>query len=158
MEVLSQEDLGEVLTLQRAAFALEVVDKYPGYTDPLRQTLEDLVAEQSEPGAQALGIRDGGRLIGAIRILPLGKGCFLLARLSVAPDRTHEGLGRRLMEAAIAHVKTHRPEATRIQFRADGSNSWLITWYKSLGFKVIKPGSDESEYDWTLALDIAQDS
>ncbi len=155
-ELLREEDLGEVLTLQRAAFALEVLDKYPSYQAPLRQTLDDLRVEQSEPGADALGIRDRGRLIGAIRILPLGGRRALLARLSVAPDRTHEGLGGILMEAAIERVKSHHPDVDRIQFRADGSNRWLIGWYQTLGFSVVAPGSKESEYDWTLALDVDQ--
>jgi GNAT superfamily N-acetyltransferase len=44
-----------------------------------------------------LGIRDGGRLIGTARVKADGE----IGRVAVAPDRQHEGLGTRLLQAAI---------------------------------------------------------
>ena len=51
---------------------------------------------------EVLGIRDQGRLIGMVRIKPDGE----IARLAVAPDRQHEGLGTRLLSG-------HRASAGR---------------------------------------------
>lgn len=152
VEVLDEDALGEVLTLQRAAFALEVVESYPAYTSPLSQTLEELYEEQRAPGAAVLGIRDGARLIGAIRIIPESLGTLALGRLSVAPDRTREGLGKALMEGAIDFVARSRPEARRLQFLADGDNEWLISWYEQLGFQVEVRGFPEAPGAWRLAM------
>jgi ribosomal protein S18 acetylase RimI-like enzyme len=68
-----------------------------------------------------LGIRDEGRLIGTVRIKPDGE----IARLAVAPDRQHEGLGTRLLEAAIARGGTwlftgDRSEANLRLYRRHG--------------------------------------
>lgn len=152
--LLDEGDLGEVLTLQRAAFALEVLDSYPGYTQPLRQTLEELQEEQSSPSAAALGVRDNHRLVAAIRIIPETSDTVLLARLSVAPDRARQGLGKALMEAAINHVKRSMPQVKRIQFHADGDNGWIIRWYESLGFQVVREGTEHAPGDWVLEMRI----
>ena len=154
VEVLDEGDLGEVLTLQRAAFALEVIQSYPAYTQPLSQTLEELREEQSAPGAAVLGIKDGQRLIGAIRVIPESGATLALGRLSVAPDRTREGLGKALMEGAINFVVESRPEAQRLQFLADGDNEWLISWYKQLGFQVVVRGFPEAPGAWRLAMNL----
>lgn len=152
--VLDEGALGEVLTLQRAAFALEVIDSYPGYTDPLRQTLEELAEEQSAAGAAVLGIRDNGRLIAALRVIPDGED-ILLARLSVAPDRVREGLGKTLMTAAVEYVEETYRKAQRILFHADGSNKWIIRWYQNLGFEVVRPGTEHAPGDWILAKELS---
>lgn len=151
-EVLDEDDLGEVLTLQRAAFALEVVQSYPAYIQPLAQTLSELREEQSAAGATVLGVRDGHRLIGAIRIIPQGEGRYGLARLSVAPDRTREGLGKALMLAAIGYAKASLTDAKELQFLADGDNEWLIRWYEQLGFVVEVRGFPEAPGAWKLVM------
>jgi hypothetical protein len=63
---LGLPDAGEILTLQRAAFAQDCAVNYPGYTLPVTQTLDDLRAEMARDGAVALGIRDHGRLVAAL--------------------------------------------------------------------------------------------
>ena len=68
-----------------------------------------------------LGVRDAGRLIGVVRIKPDGE----IARLAVAPDRQHEGLGTLLLVAAIEHGGTwlftgDRSEANLRLYRRHG--------------------------------------
>ncbi len=96
MEVLTTGDAGEVLTLQRAAYVGEAM-LYDQFLPPLFETLDEVRAVLGASDITVLGIRDDGRLIGTVRIKTDGE----IARLAVAPDRQHEGLGTRLLEAAI---------------------------------------------------------
>jgi GNAT superfamily N-acetyltransferase len=119
MEVLTARDAGEVLTLQRAAYVGESM-LYEQFLPPLFETLDE-VREVLAGEVLVLGIRDGGRLIGTVRIKPDGE----IARLAVAPDRQREGLGTRLLEAAIARGGTwlftgDRSEANLRLYRRHG--------------------------------------
>jgi GNAT superfamily N-acetyltransferase len=95
VEILSSRDAGEVLTLQRAAYVGEAM-RYDQFLPPLHETLDE-VRDVLRGETVVLGLRDGGRLIGTVRIKSDGE----VARLAVAPDRQNEGLGTRLLEAAI---------------------------------------------------------
>ena len=119
MEVLSEADAGEVLTLQRAAYVGEAMI-YDQFLPPLYETLDE-VTQVLTSDVDVLGIRDAGRLIGTVRIKPDGE----IARLAVAPDRQHEGLGTRLLEAAIERGGTwlftgDRSEANLRLYRRHG--------------------------------------
>ena len=119
MEVLSEADAGEVLTLQRAAYVGEAMI-YDEFLPPLFETLDE-VSQVLTSDVDVLGIRDAERLIGAVRIKPDGE----IARLAVAPDRQHEGLGTRLLEAAIERGGTwlftgDRSEANLRLYRRHG--------------------------------------
>jgi GNAT superfamily N-acetyltransferase len=95
VERLTPRDAGEVLTLQRAAYVGEAM-LYDQFLPPLFETLDEVRAVL-DSDVTVLGIRDGHRLIGTVRIKPDGE----IARLAVAPDRQHEGLGTRLLQGAI---------------------------------------------------------
>ena len=119
MDVLSEADAGEVLTLQRAAYVGEAMI-YDQFLPPLFETLDE-VTQVLTSGVDVLGIRDAGRLIGTVRIKRDGE----IARLAVAPDRQHEGLGTRLLEAAIERGGTwlftgDRSEANLRLYRRHG--------------------------------------
>ncbi len=96
MNELEPDAAGELLTLQRAAYVGESLI-YDQFLPPLRETLDEVRAVLADPDVTVIGIRDHGRLIGAARIKRDGE----IARIAVAPDRQHEGLGRRLLQAAI---------------------------------------------------------
>ena len=119
MEVLTSRDAGEVLTLQRAAYVGEAM-LYDQFLPPLFETLDEVRAVLAGD-VLVLGIRDGGRLIATVRVKPDGE----IARLAVAPDRQHEGLGTRLLEAAIERGGTwlftgDRSEANLRLYRRHG--------------------------------------
>jgi GNAT superfamily N-acetyltransferase len=96
VEELKPHDAGEILTLQRAAYVGEAM-LYDQFLPPLFETLDEIRAVLRDPGVVVLGIRDRGRLIGTARVKADGE----VARVAVAPDRQHEGLGTRLVQAAI---------------------------------------------------------
>ncbi|CAA9434722.1 MAG: hypothetical protein AVDCRST_MAG35-2839, partial [uncultured Quadrisphaera sp.] len=97
--------VGELLTLQRAAFTTEALLHGEPALPPLVQTLPELEAEVaalSAPGAGAvLAACAGERLVGSVRGAVAGDAVDV-RRLVVAPDHQGRGLGRRLLEALEA--------------------------------------------------------
>lgn len=94
---IRDDDAGEVLTVQRAAFVSEAAIYGSVDMPPLAQTLSELAAElRSESGLTA---RIDGRLIGAIRYV-VQDGLLLIGRIAIAPDLQGEGIGRLLLESA----------------------------------------------------------
>jgi ribosomal protein S18 acetylase RimI-like enzyme len=95
---LTPADAGEVLTLQRAAYATEAQLYGDPFLPALTQPLDDLRAELAGPGR---GIRDeSGRLVAAVRWTVDGE-TARIGRLTVAPDQQGQGLGTRLLHEAM---------------------------------------------------------
>lgn len=90
------DDAGQVLTIQRAAFASEALI----YGDPdmpaLTQTLEEVEAELVDNlGCVAV---EGDRIVGAARARIDGD-LLLIGRIAIAPDQQGGGIGSRLLAA-----------------------------------------------------------
>ncbi len=107
---LGHEDAGEMLTLQRAAYLTEAAAHNDFDLPPLTQTLTELEDELADPTVTALGIRENGRLIGAVRLRRSGS-VVELGRLIVAPDQQGQGIGTRL----LLHAETVHPEAQEMR-------------------------------------------
>lgn len=93
---LNPEDAGEVMTLQRAAYATEAQIYRDPFLPALTQSLSDVEQELEGP---ALGARLGARLVGAVR-WSVEAGVAHIGRLTVAPDMQGRGLGTLLLRAA----------------------------------------------------------
>ena len=93
---ITPDDAGEVLTIQRAAFASEALIYGDPDMPPLTQTLEELAAELVE-NLGCVAVTDG-RLVGAVRARRDGD-LLLIGRLAIAPDQQGEGLGTLLLSA-----------------------------------------------------------
>ena len=93
---LTQDDAGEVLTLQRAAYASEAQIYHDPFLPALTQTLAEV---QSELAGPALGLRHGARLVGAVRWI-VEDAVAKIGRLTVVPDLQGHGIGTRLLRAA----------------------------------------------------------
>ncbi|MBD3940672.1 GNAT family N-acetyltransferase [Microbacterium sp. NEAU-LLC] len=96
MAPLTVDDAGELLTLQRAAYATEAQIYRDPFLPALTQTLGELTDELRGPG---LGMRWGDRLVGAVR-WSVDDGVAHIGRLTVAPDLQGRGIGTRLLRAA----------------------------------------------------------
>jgi len=94
---LSVADAGEVLTLQRAAYASEALI----YGDPTLPPLVQTLAEITDELSNCLGHKAirGSRLVGAVRSVVDGDS-LRIGRLTVAPDLQGMGLGSALLAAA----------------------------------------------------------
>lgn len=93
---LGPDDAGELLTLQRAAYATEAQIYGDPFLPALTQTLEELRVELDGP---ALGIRDDGRLVAALRWF-VDNDTAHIGRITVAPDMQGRGLGTHLLREA----------------------------------------------------------
>jgi ribosomal protein S18 acetylase RimI-like enzyme len=111
IERLGPEAAGELLTLQRAAYVTEAQAHGDLALPPLTETLDGVRAVLGDPGATVLGVRRGGRLVGAVRVLGRrdAPGVVEVARLVVAPDQQGRGVGSALLLAA----ERHAPPGTR---------------------------------------------
>ncbi|WP_245561016.1 GNAT family N-acetyltransferase [Agromyces subbeticus] len=88
---------GELLTLQRAAYATEAQLYHDAFLPALTQTLDELHDELR--GGAGLGLWQGARLVGAVRWIIDGSDAHI-GRLTVAPDLQGHGIGTRLLRAA----------------------------------------------------------
>ena len=121
---LAQEDAGEVLTLQRAAYITEAQAHGDVDLPPLRQSLAELSAELADPDVLALGWRDDHRrLVAAVRarVAAARQSRAEIGRLIVAPDRQGQQLGTRLLAAVEAALP------------AGVTELWLFTGERSAG-------------------------
>jgi GNAT superfamily N-acetyltransferase len=138
------EDVGELLTLRRAAFVTEA----QLYDDPrlpaLTQTLEELSADLEAPGVITLGAWRGHRMVGTIRIGIEGDKANL-GRLAVAPDVQGHGIGTQLLFSVLEHL----PENTKEVWVFTGKDSkHNIALYNKAGYEHQ---FDEAFGDLTLA-------
>ena len=90
-------DVGEVLAVQRAAFAIEAQLYGDPSLPPLQESHEQLAADLDR--SRGLVALDGGRVVGSVRVRVDGTSLHI-ARLSVAPDQQGRGLGALLLARA----------------------------------------------------------
>jgi GNAT superfamily N-acetyltransferase len=87
-------DAGEVLTLQRAAYATEAQIYGDPFLPALTQTLDELRAEIASSGGFV--VVSGTRIVAAVRTARHGSHVHI-GRLTVAPDMQGNGLGTMLL-------------------------------------------------------------
>ncbi|MGC3994171.1 MAG: GNAT family N-acetyltransferase [Propionicimonas sp.] len=131
---LGLADAGEVFTLQRAAYVSEAQLYGDPELPPLVQALDDLTSELADPDVIALGIRAGGRLVAAVRLLVRGATAEL-GRLIVAPDLQGRGLGTRLMEDVDAALPA---SVRRVELFTGERSTANLRLYRRLGYTEFR--------------------
>ena len=124
-----EADAGEILTLQRAAYAATAQLYRDPFLPPLLETLQDIIAAiRSEIVLAAV---DGHRIVGSIRVRTEGT-VGHMGRLVVAPDREGAWLGVRLVKA----IQTHAPPSVRrFELFTGALSTRHIALYWLLGFE-----------------------
>lgn len=103
IQVVTDEEAGELLTLRRAAFVSEAQIYGDPNIPPLTQTLRELRDDLAADGVITLGARAGHRLVGSIRVV-IEENKATLGRLAVAPDLQGKGIGTQLLLAIVPHL------------------------------------------------------
>lgn len=147
--MLSDADAGEVMTLQRAAYVTEAQAHHDLDLPPLTQSLEELRAELNDPDMAALGVREDGRLVGAVHLRRVGS-AVELGRLTVVPDRQGKGVGSFL----LGEAETVFPDAREMQLFTGEHSTANIRLYERSGYVETgrTPVGDYSIVHLTKAL------
>jgi ribosomal protein S18 acetylase RimI-like enzyme len=90
-----------------------------------------------EEGGQILLAVVGDKSVGCCALLPMGDDEFEVAKMAVAPGHQGNGIGRRLLGAAIEEAK--RMQARRLYLETNHSLTPAIRLYESLGFRRLDP-------------------
>ena len=126
-----QQDLPEILALQKTAFAAEAQLVNDWNIPPLTQTLDEL-ADDWRKGIMLKAVNEGGPIIGTVRghMAPDG---FYIGRLAVQPQWQGRDCGSALLEAMIA-----RAEPNRLVLFTSTKSERNLRLYERFGFKPFK--------------------
>lgn len=89
------------------------------------------------PGGRIFFAVDGERQVGCCALVPLGDKEFEVAKMAVEPGYQGRGIGRRLLQTAIAQSRA--TGAKRLYLETNHALTPAIRLYESLGFKHIDP-------------------
>ena len=128
-------------------FALEPKDEY-ALADPQRTILDG-------GGRIFLAVRQG-ETVGCCALLAMVPGEFEVAKMAVTESCQRAGVGRRLLEEAIAAART--VGATRLYLETNRKLGPAIRLYESLGFRHLPPErvvpSPYARSDVSMELDL----
>ena len=126
-----QQDLSEILALQKNAFAAEAQLVNDWNIPPLTQTLDEL-ADDWRKGIMLKAVNEGGPIIGTVRghMAPDG---FYIGRLAVQPQWQGRGCGSALLEAMIG-----RAESNRLVLFTSTKSERNLRLYERFGFRPFK--------------------
>lgn len=110
-------------------FALEDAD---------REVLGDPAKHILDPGGQILFAVADGEVVGCCAMIREEPDVYLLAKMGVTESRQGQGIGRRLLDAAIAEAR--RMGASRLALESNSKLASAIHLYESVGFRHAPPG------------------
>ncbi|MDQ8044347.1 MAG: GNAT family N-acetyltransferase [Patulibacter sp.] len=121
------------------------VREYFTLEDEDRRQLGDPVGAYIEPGGEILIARAEGRAVGCVAIVPDGSGAWELSKMAVSPELRGQGLGRRILAAAIATARERG--ATSMFLGSSKRLANAVHLYEALGFEHVPPESIHMPYD-----------
>ena len=131
IDVVTEADAGELLTVRRAAFVTEAQIFNDPNIPALTQSLEELVVDLQSDDVVTLGAWQGHRLVGSIRVGVEGDKATI-GRLAVAPDMQGQGIGTQLLMSVLGYL----PENTKELWVFTGQNSkHNIALYNKEGYE-----------------------
>ncbi len=154
--VAGTQDAAEILDLQKRAFVTEAQAHGNWEIEPLRQTLDAVVADfgshtflkavdGGDGGALGDGAIGGGAIVGSVKFRELD-GCVWVGKLIVDIACRGRGLGRRL----LAEVEALNPGAARFQLFTAASSDHNIRLYESVGYRVVREFRDPAQDGFTM--------
>lgn len=126
-----QQDLPEILAVQRAAFEAEAQLVNDWNIPPLTQTLDELTNDWRK-GIMLKAVNEDGIIVGTVRGHNAPDG-FYIGRLAVLPQWQGRGMGTALLEAIIAIAK-----ACRLVLFTSTKSERNLRLYEKFGFTHFK--------------------
>ena len=88
-----------------------------------------------DPGGHIFMAVRGARQVGCCALIPIAPGEYELAKMAVTPAERRHGIGRRLIQTAIA--KAERLGATGLYLETNHRLTGAIALYESMGFRHL---------------------
>ena len=131
IQPVRQQDLPEILAVQKAAFEAEAQLVNDWNISPLTQTLDELADDWSQ-GIMLKAVNEDGTIVGTVRghMAPDG---FYIGRLAVQPQWQGRGYGSALLEAMIG-----RAESNRLVLFTSTKSERNLRLYERFGFRPFK--------------------
>lgn len=137
------QDLLAIADLIEICFASTLDEDGRDYLRQLRWTARDVTylswlqgaAERITSPLYGFVWEEEGRIVGNLSLIPLyrrGKIIYLIANVAVHPDFRRRGIGRKLTQAALEHLRQRGVETAWLQVRDDNPAAYHL--YLSLGF------------------------
>ncbi|MFC7328389.1 GNAT family N-acetyltransferase [Marinactinospora rubrisoli] len=131
IEPATAADIGEIWTLQRAAYVTEAQSYGDPYIAPLTET-EDQIRAALTSGLILKAVV-GHRIVGTVRGRSTGP-TFLVNRLAVAPDHRGAGIGRALLLAVEEHARAAHPEVATFALFTGHNSDGNLRLYRGIGY------------------------
>lgn len=103
------------------------------------EILNDPVHSILQKGGHIFMAYAGAEDVGCVALIPMGSGIYELSKMAVSPHLRGRGIGRRLLQHAIAQARSLGGRSLFL-----GSNRRLtnaVHLYESVGFRHVKPES-----------------
>ena len=126
-----QQDLPEIMAVQRAAFEAEAQLVNDWNIPPLTQTLDELTNDWRK-GIMLKAVNEDGIIVGTVRGHKAPDG-FYIGRLAVQPQWQGRGCGSALLEAMIG-----RAESSRLVLFTSTKSERNLRLYERFGFRPFK--------------------
>jgi N-acetylglutamate synthase-like GNAT family acetyltransferase len=104
-----------------------------------RETLEDPENAILRKGGQIFMVYAGNCAVGCVALIPMGDAVYELSKMAVSPQLQGLGIGRRLLEYAIAQAKTLGAQSLFLGSSTKLKNA--VHLYESVGFRHVAPES-----------------
>jgi putative acetyltransferase len=113
------------------------ISKYFRLEEKDRQSLNDPHTYILSPGGQILMALRGRQPVGCCALYARDDGSYELAKMAVAEQQRGQGIGRQLIEHAIAYARGH--QIPRLYLETNSSLTNAIHLYESVGFCHVPP-------------------
>jgi len=133
-----QEDLAEILQLQKHAFLTEAESHGNYDIKPLKQTYESILADFSTHSFLKAIVDN--KIIGSVKYRNLND-IVWIGKLIVDREFRGQGLGKRL----LTEVERLNPDNTKFQLFTAASSSWNIHLYESVGYRICREFTDDRQ-------------
>jgi GNAT superfamily N-acetyltransferase len=102
-----------------------------------RETLGDPENKILRKGGHIFMAYLGDQAVGCVALIPIGDGVYELSKMAVSPGLRGLGLGRRLLQHAIAQAKLIGAKSLFLGSNAKLANA--VHLYESVGFRHVPP-------------------
>ena len=102
-----------------------------------RETLGDPENKILRRGGQIFMVYETQQPVGCVALIPMGDGVYELSKMAVSPELRGKGIGRRLLQHAVAQAKLIGAKSLFLGSNATLANA--VHLYESVGFRHVPP-------------------